>query len=163
MNSPSPRKRPLPSRLDHLKMQAAMPGTLNGDAARAELSQLDGPPLTPPTDLASAVAPPPAEPAPTSAAVAPPAPGIETELSLPTANPTSTARSRKPAAKVPETSPGIGGGNVRISVNHADELMTVRLHFQVVHKEKLYNQGIVADALDFYLAHLRRTGKLPPK
>jgi len=157
MSTPEARKRrPLPSKMVHLKMQAAMPGTLNGDAARIELERLANPTNVPPASTSTFV---PEEPIATTQ------PEVGEDLAtsdVPNAAPIAT-RSRK-SVKTPQTPASTTGGTaLRLSPDHADELLATRLHYQTVHKEKLSNQGIVASALDFYLAHLRRTGKLPPK
>lgn len=178
-------------------MQAAMPGTLNGDSARAELRQLDSPTASasdsagaPPT--APALAPVAGPPAPVEQLSAPaaelptaPTPAALTEQPAestlpspvsqdsgtgePEASPVPAAtRPRKENNKTPDKSASSsstdgGGGAVRISTEHANEMLATRLHFKTVHGTKLNNQGIVADALDHYFAYLRKKGALPPK
>jgi hypothetical protein len=194
-----PKRRPLPSKLDHLKMQAAMPGTLNGESARVELQQMDGP--TAPVSESASVSPtyPPSVPV-----VAPPTPVEQASPvvdELPTAPapatlvkqpveavspipaehdsqeeeeaevssvPSPTTRQRRASTNAPSkttasSSKDGNGGAVRISDDHANDLLAARLHFQTVHKTKINNQGFVADALDHYLAYLRKKGTLPPK
>jgi hypothetical protein len=213
----STKRRPLPNKLEHLKMQAAMPGTLNGDSALAELQQMSSPTAPAPVSAGDA----PTAPAPAPASVvrvpveqsAPPAveptpagapPDIEQSTAAVDEQPTAptpappaestvpageeleqasgvgaegpeaskasapVTRPRKESVKAPDkptVSPGLdgSGGAVRISAAHANELLGARLHYQTEHNLKASNQGIVADALDHYLAYLRKKGVLPPK
>lgn len=149
MDTPTPRKRrPLPNPLQQLEMQASMNNTVQGQKAALKLQELEEEmnPTLPPTPAAETILP----PAVSSSSL--PAP----EQAADVASATPVGRSSKKASLAPDT-----GTAIRIKGELGNEIKDALNHYRVTHKTRRSGQEFVETAVAYYLAHLRRTGKLP--